>query len=112
MGTGSRPVPRWCIPAGVAHSRELKFSTGGLRATSEFACKVRSARGDDRLGRHGTHFERIRQYEEPLTSVLLSGVESYDISLEEKKVVVKGNVDPETVKTKIAKCGKATEFWS
>ncbi len=43
---------------------------------------------------------------------MLSGVESYDISLEEKKVVVKGNVDPETVKTKIAKCGKATEFWS
>jgi len=40
------------------------------------------------------------------------GVESYDINLEEKKVVVKGNLDPQTVKEKIAKTGKATEFWS
>ncbi|XP_075263723.1 uncharacterized protein LOC142355422 [Convolutriloba macropyga] len=28
----------------------------------------------------------------------MDGVESYDINLEEKKVVVKGNVDPETCK--------------
>jgi len=42
----------------------------------------------------------------------MDGVESYDINLEEKKVVVKGNLDPQTVKEKIAKTGKATEFWS
>ena len=41
------------------------------------------------------------------------GVESYDISLEQKKVVVRGaSLDPATVKEKIAKTGKATEFWS
>ena len=48
----------------------------------------------------------------PFDASLPAGVESYDINLEEKKVTVKGSVDPNTVKEKIAKCGKATEFWS
>ena len=41
----------------------------------------------------------------------LEGVQSVDIDLPSQKVVVKGNVDPNTVKDTVAKTGKATEFW-
>jgi len=41
----------------------------------------------------------------------MEGVESYDISLETQKVVVKGNVTPDAVLEKVSKTGKATEFW-
>lgn len=35
-----------------------------------------------------------------------SGVESYDINLEQKKVVVRGNVTPEQCVEKVSKMGK------
>ncbi|KAE9589849.1 hypothetical protein Lal_00021640 [Lupinus albus] len=41
----------------------------------------------------------------------LDGVESYDINLEEQKVVVKGNVQPDTVLQTVSKTGKKTTFW-
>ena len=42
----------------------------------------------------------------------MEGVESYDVNLETQKVVVKGDVTPQAVLEKVAKTGKATEFWS
>jgi hypothetical protein len=39
-----------------------------------------------------------------------AGVESYDVSLEEQKVVVKGSVAAQTVLEKISKTGKKTEL--
>lgn len=39
------------------------------------------------------------------------GVESFDIDLEQQKVTVKGNVEPEAVLQTVAKSGKKTEFW-
>ncbi|XP_057425400.1 copper transport protein ATX1-like [Lotus japonicus] len=41
----------------------------------------------------------------------LEGVESYDIDLKEQKVVVKGNVQPDTVLQTVSKTGKKTAFW-
>ncbi|KAG4908165.1 hypothetical protein JHK82_056817 [Glycine max] len=41
----------------------------------------------------------------------LDGVESYDIDLKEQKVVVKGNVQPDTVLATVSKTGKKTTFW-
>jgi copper chaperone len=41
----------------------------------------------------------------------LPGVQSYDISLETQKVVVKGDVDAAKVKEAVAKTGKKTDFW-
>lgn len=38
-------------------------------------------------------------------------MESYDIDLNEKKVVVKGNVQPDTVLQTVSKTGKKTTFW-
>lgn len=43
--------------------------------------------------------------------ILFAGVESYDIDLKEKKVVVKGNVQPDTVLQTVSKTGKKTTFW-
>lgn len=42
---------------------------------------------------------------------LNSGVESFDVNLEEQKVTVKGNVQPDAVLQTVAKTGKATSFW-
>lgn len=42
---------------------------------------------------------------------LPAGVESYDIDLEQKKVVVRGNVTPEQCVEKISKMGKETTVW-
>ncbi|MQL05621.1 heavy-metal-associated domain-containing protein [Escherichia coli] len=41
----------------------------------------------------------------------LEGVESFDIDLKEQKVVVKGNVQPDTVLQTVSKTGKKTAFW-
>ncbi|KAG6383631.1 hypothetical protein SASPL_156607 [Salvia splendens] len=41
----------------------------------------------------------------------LDGVESYDIDLEQQKVTVKGNVQPDVVLQTVSKTGKATAFW-
>ncbi|XP_057515905.1 copper transport protein ATX1 [Amaranthus tricolor] len=41
----------------------------------------------------------------------MEGVESYDINLEEKKVTVRGNVQPEAVFQTVSKTGKKTSFW-
>ncbi|XP_043813982.1 copper transport protein ATX1 isoform X1 [Manihot esculenta] len=41
----------------------------------------------------------------------MEGVESYDINLEEQKVTVKGNVQPEAVLQTVSKTGKKTSFW-
>nr|ACC95537.1 copper chaperone protein [Knorringia sibirica] len=41
----------------------------------------------------------------------MEGVESFDVNLEEKKVTVNGNVDPEAVLQKVSKTGRATSFW-
>jgi len=39
-----------------------------------------------------------------------AGVESYDISLEQQKVVVRGNVTPEAVLATVSKTGKKAEL--
>lgn len=41
----------------------------------------------------------------------MEGVESYDINLEEKKVTVTGNIQPEAVLQTVSKTGKQTSFW-
>ena len=40
-----------------------------------------------------------------------SGVESFDINIEDQKVTVKGNVQPEAVLQTVSKTGKKTAFW-
>ena len=40
------------------------------------------------------------------------GVTSFEVSLEEQKVTVKGDVTPEAVLEKVAKTGKKTELWT
>ncbi|KAL2934996.1 Copper transport protein CCH [Bienertia sinuspersici] len=40
----------------------------------------------------------------------MEGVESYDINIDEQKVTVKGNVQPEAVFQTISKTGKKTSF--
>ncbi|CAK9188344.1 unnamed protein product [Ilex paraguariensis] len=41
----------------------------------------------------------------------MEGVETFDIDLEEQKVTVKGNVQPEAVLQTVSKTGKKTSFW-
>ncbi|KAF3434152.1 hypothetical protein FNV43_RR25255 [Rhamnella rubrinervis] len=41
----------------------------------------------------------------------LEGVDSYDIDLEQQKVTVKGNVQPDVVFQTVSKTGKKTTFW-
>ncbi|KAK8574512.1 hypothetical protein V6N12_062202 [Hibiscus sabdariffa] len=41
----------------------------------------------------------------------MEGVESYDIDLEQQKVTVKGNVQPDAVLQTVSKTGKKTAFW-
>ncbi|PWA34641.1 heavy metal-associated domain, HMA [Artemisia annua] len=41
----------------------------------------------------------------------MEGVETFDIDLEQKKVTVKGNVEPDAVFQTVSKTGKKTEFW-
>ncbi|KAK9733268.1 hypothetical protein RND81_04G055900 [Saponaria officinalis] len=41
----------------------------------------------------------------------MEGVESYDINMDEQKVTVKGNVQPDAVFNTVSKTGKKTEFW-
>lgn len=45
------------------------------------------------------------------SSLLISGVESFDVDLKEQKVTVKGNVKPEAVLQTVSKTGKKTSFW-
>lgn len=40
-----------------------------------------------------------------------TGVESFDINMEEQKVTVIGNVQPEAVLQTVSKTGKKTAFW-
>lgn len=41
----------------------------------------------------------------------LTGVESYDIDMEQQKVTVKTNLAPDVVLQTVAKTGKKTSFW-
>ncbi|CAI5466940.1 unnamed protein product [Closterium sp. Yama58-4] len=41
----------------------------------------------------------------------MEGVKSFDISLENQKVTVVGDVTPQEVFDKVAKTGKATSWW-
>ncbi|CAA2985323.1 copper transport ATX1-like [Olea europaea subsp. europaea] len=41
----------------------------------------------------------------------MEGVESFDIDIEQQKVTVKGNVQPEAVLQTVSKTGKATSYW-
>ncbi|KAH7841760.1 hypothetical protein Vadar_033987 [Vaccinium darrowii] len=41
----------------------------------------------------------------------MDGVESFDINMEEQKVTVIGNVQPEAVLQTVSKTGKKTAFW-
>ncbi|KAK0591934.1 hypothetical protein LWI29_010511 [Acer saccharum] len=41
----------------------------------------------------------------------MEGVESYDINIDEQKVTVKGNVQPDAVLQTVSKTGKKTAFW-
>jgi copper chaperone len=43
--------------------------------------------------------------------VVASGVESFDVDIEQQKVTVKGNVTPDAVLQTVSKTGKKTEFW-
>ncbi|XP_022861142.1 copper transport protein CCH-like [Olea europaea var. sylvestris] len=41
----------------------------------------------------------------------MEGVESFDIDIEQQKVTVKGNVQPEAVLQTVSKTGKVSSFW-
>ncbi|WOG87929.1 hypothetical protein DCAR_0207162 [Daucus carota subsp. sativus] len=41
----------------------------------------------------------------------MEGVESFDIDIDQQKVTVKGNVQPDAVFQTVAKTGKKTEYW-
>ncbi|XP_022857239.1 copper transport protein ATX1-like [Olea europaea var. sylvestris] len=41
----------------------------------------------------------------------MEGVESFDIDIEQQKVTVKGNVQPEAVLQTVSKTGKASSYW-
>ncbi|CAI9091320.1 OLC1v1026324C1 [Oldenlandia corymbosa var. corymbosa] len=41
----------------------------------------------------------------------MEGVDSFEINLEQQKVTVKGNVQPEAVLQTVSKTGKKTSFW-
>ncbi|KAL4557417.1 hypothetical protein LXL04_035594 [Taraxacum kok-saghyz] len=41
----------------------------------------------------------------------MEGVESFDIDLDQQKVTVKGNIQPDAVLQTVSKTGKKTEFW-
>ena len=41
----------------------------------------------------------------------MEGVESYELDLEQQKVTVKGNVQPDAVLQTVSKTGKKTAFW-
>ncbi|PON46408.1 Heavy metal-associated domain containing protein [Parasponia andersonii] len=41
----------------------------------------------------------------------LEGVDSYDVDIEQQKVTVTGNVQPETVFQTVSKTGKKTAYW-
>ncbi|XP_076902147.1 copper transport protein ATX1-like [Bidens hawaiensis] len=41
----------------------------------------------------------------------MEGVETFDIDLEQKKVTVKGNIEPNAVLQTVSKTGKKAEFW-
>ncbi|XP_062091830.1 copper transport protein ATX1-like [Humulus lupulus] len=41
----------------------------------------------------------------------LEGVESFDVDIDQQKVTVKGNVQPETVLQTVSKTGKKTAYW-
>ncbi|MBA0814137.1 hypothetical protein Gohar_019984 [Gossypium harknessii] len=41
----------------------------------------------------------------------MEGVESYEVDLEQQKVTVKGNVQPDAVLQTVSKTGKKTAFW-
>ncbi|CAL1374063.1 unnamed protein product [Linum trigynum] len=41
----------------------------------------------------------------------MEGVESFDIDMEQQKVTVKGNVQPDAVFQTVSKTGKKTAFW-
>lgn len=43
-------------------------------------------------------------------ALFLTGVESYDVSLEQQRVVVRGNVTPEAVLATVSKTGKKAEL--
>ncbi len=42
----------------------------------------------------------------------ITGVNSYDIDLQEQKVTITGNVKPDEVLDRISRTGKATSFWA
>ena len=42
----------------------------------------------------------------------MEGVDSFDVTLETKKVTVTGSVEPSAVIEKLNNAGKATELWS
>ena len=42
----------------------------------------------------------------------MEGVESFDVTLDTKKVTVTGSIEPSAVIEKLNKAGKATALWS
>lgn len=40
-----------------------------------------------------------------------AGVESFEVLLDEKKVIIRGSVSPETAVEKVGKCGRKTKIW-
>ena len=42
----------------------------------------------------------------------MEGVESFDVTLDTKKVIVTGSIEPSAVIEKLNKAGKATALWS
>lgn len=46
-----------------------------------------------------------------VSNYMISGVKSFDIDMNEQKVTVKGNVQPDAVLQTLSKTGKETAFW-
>ncbi|KMZ60228.1 putative Copper chaperone for superoxide dismutase [Zostera marina] len=41
----------------------------------------------------------------------VEGVESFDVDIDQQKVTVIGNIEPQVIFDKVSRTGKKTEFW-
>lgn len=46
-----------------------------------------------------------------LFSWFVKGVESFDVDIDQQKVTVIGNIEPQVIFDKVSRTGKKTEFW-
>ena len=135
FGTDSSPQQIWCNDRGaLVAATNLDpplFRTSDrppCRSCSALRCLARDAltllRGcwgrcpvSMPVSNHGAAADSVVMHHAPIMFLRAhrdscAGVQSFEVSLEEQKVTVKGDVTPEAVLEKVAKTGKKTELWT